>query len=502
MSGILRYEVIKTEYGAHTLNVSCNDIVLEFDLSDFFSDKNYIENLFVYINEYVSTLSVSTQQEIFNTFYKLYINKSENLNFNDQQTIDKLENKIAKVSNLLNFNNFKLWLSWKQDLLYFPDNIKNEFIFDPDMNVTKEKTYTRKEYMDLVGSIMFIRAMLPLYIDFYNYIKQVTNQYYYKLILLFIKSDIFVCEEFNKLKEYIESIQVSIEDTGNKNEYLIINKGLSDDDVVDSIIGEIIFGKLITIDFFNKKSNIISFIFQTIKYKSNFASTDGVIIRSKTIKDDPSKEDISYFEDYRKTSNITLGTIVEIQYALDNTQLLLSTLGYKDIDLEKYKEEIGRTHLLMNRKINKVQIILLGWFLHKFINPRALYYIEIKKLIELLTIASIVLWENNHHFMSILMTSYMNQEENYINVLFKYTVNKNIIKQLTPHYSLTVEEDKPSLLEKTINEIVKEITSSTWIPTTDPSKLSVIKSQKNILSMPSNINDLVCNYIEFINKNI
>lgn len=499
MSG-LHYLISKTEYNTYNLTISFNDLKLEFDLSDFFKDLSFIDNLFNIINEYIQTLSITTQEEIFNTFLKFYNSKVDGIDFNDITTVTKLEDKITKLTLAFNLNNFKMWLSWRQDELYFPDNIKSEFIFDPDMNVTKEKTYTKKEYLDLISVIMCIRALTPIYIDYYNYIKQVTTHYYYKLYMLFIKSDIYTSEEIEKLKGYIEAIQTTLDTGSNKNEYLIINKGLSDDDIVDSIIGEIIFGKLLTIDFFNKKSNIISFIFQTIKYKSNFAGTDGNIIRSKITKDDSTKEDISYFEDYRKTSAVALGTIVEIQYALDNTDVLLRHLGYTNFDYERYQIELNKSRILLSSRVHKTQIILLGWFLHKFINPRALYYIEVKKLVELLTIAKIVLWDNGHHFISLLMTSYKSDEENFINVLIKYTVNKQIIKKLHTYYSFTIEDDKTPLLEKTITEMSKEITSNIWIPTASQEELAIIKSSNNIISIPNNINDLIFYYIEFINQ--
>jgi hypothetical protein len=63
--------------------------------------------------------------------------------------------------------------------------------------------------------------------------------------MLFIRSDIYNCPEIDKLKRYIEANQITL--IGNtKNEHLIINAGLSDDDILDSLVSEIIFNKLLT----------------------------------------------------------------------------------------------------------------------------------------------------------------------------------------------------------------------------------------------------------------
>ncbi len=496
----MTYKIEPSEYGLNVLKVGFTDHEqIELDLTDFYKDQSNILNLYDQINEYVATLPIYTQKEIYDVFYKVYTNEYKQ-NYNDVNFIIKLENKIAKVSELLNYNNFKMWLAHKESQMIIPDNIRSDYIYDPDMNTTEEKTYIKHEYRDLIGLIIFIRALSPLYLDFYNYIKQLTNHYYYKLFMLFIKSDIYVSPEIEKLKRYIEANQITL--IGNtKNEHLIINAGLSDDDILDSLVSEIIFNKLLTIDFFNKKCNIISFIFQTIKYKGNFVTSDSVVIRSKTTINDPTKEDISYFEDYRKTSNIPIGTVVEIQHAISNIDFLVNALGHSNFDYDMYNRELENVKSLMDNRLDKIQIYLLGWFISKIINPRALYYIEFKKLVELMLFAKVVLMKNNQEFIGMLLSSYKSKETNYINIIIRSGVNKTLVKKLADYYKFTIEDDKQSVIEKTISEVSKEIVNCLWVPVGDVEQVSPYVNKDGYLIIPNTLNDIIVNYVEFVNRN-
>lgn len=500
---MLEYRIGLSEYGLNVLQVTYSgQETIEIDLTDFYKDQNkeqsLLQNLYVQINEYVKLLPPHIQREIYDVFYKVY-NNDYKQNYSDQAYVIKLENNIAKVSELLNYNNFKIWIADKEGEMIIPENIQNAYIYDPDMNTTQEKTYVRHEYRDLIGLIIFIRALSPLYIDFYNYIKQITNHYYYKIFMLFIRSDIYMCPEIEKLKRYIEVNQQTL--IGNtKNEHLILTAGLSDDDILDSLVSEIIFNKLLVIDFFNKKCNIISFIFQTIKYKGNFVASDSVAIRGKTTVNDPNKDDISYFEDYRKTSNIPIGTVVEIQHALSNIPQLVHTLGYTDFDYNLYQMELNNVKFIMDKGVDKIQVYLLGWFLNKFINPRALHYVEYRKLVELLLFAKVVLLQRNQKFIAMLLSSYKTNEGNYVNIIIRNTLNKAIIKRLNEAYGFVMEEEKQSMIEKTIMEISREIVNTLWVPVGTPDQLNGIVNSENYLDIPNNINDIICTYVEFVNS--
>jgi hypothetical protein len=501
ITNYLIYSVEKQDFQAPVLKLKLQEKELFFDIANI--AKVITDDLFITINKYFSKIDFETNQAIFDIFDRFHTLKSTNVDFTNPAIIEALEMDVMTLVDLIDLERFKNWLQWNNNDISFPLNIKEEFIFDPDLSVTREKTYTKKEYQDLVANILVIRMVVPVLTEYYNQINDTVKYSFYRVFLLTIRSKIYNSEEMEKLRTYIIEIQTSlnIQGTGKMDQYILL-KGLSTDDINEFILADIIFTKLLFMDFLNNKSNIVSFIFQTIKYKTNSPATDADTIRSRTLKSDPKKEDQSYFEDYRKTSDVTLGTIAEIQHFLDNTQLIVSELKLASYySLAEYTEELNYSFRLSKQKVTKIQIILLGWFMHKYINPRALFYIENKKVIELLTLANVVLWNAGHRFVALLLTSNIDDSSNYINSTVKYSFNKTDIAKLKTDYGMSISETK-NILESSILEVVKEISAYIWTPNTTIEKRNAHNDANSIrnLNIPNNLISQLCDFIVFVNR--
>lgn len=495
------YSVEKTEYQNTVLKLKLQDRELFFDTDNIAKVVN--DDLFITINKYFSKLDYGTNRTIFDIFDRFHTLKSTNVDFSNGAVIAGLEHDITTLVELIDLERFKNWLQWNNNDIIFPLNIKEEFIFDPDLSVTREKTYTKKEYQDLVANILVIRMTVPILTEYYNHIKDTVKYSFYKVFLLLIRSKIYNSEEMEKLRIYIIEIQSSLNlQSTSKMDHYVLLKGLSTDDVNEFILADIIFTKLLFMDFVNNKSNIVSFIFQTIKYKTNFIATDSDAIRSRVLKDDPKKEDLSYFEDYRKTSDVTLGTIVEIQHFLNNSGLIVRELKLEPYFTEaEYNEELNYSFRLSKQRVTKIQIILLGWFLHKYVNPRALFYVENTKIIELLTLANVALWNAGHKFVALLLTANIDDGSNYINSTVKYSFNKSDIAQLKTNYSMAIDDNK-NILESSILEVVKEISAYIWTPNTTLEKRNNHNETNNVknLNIPNNLISQLCDFISFVNR--
>lgn len=140
---------------------------IEVDLTDFYKDQSYINNLYIQIDEYVKLLPIQSQRELYDLFYKAYAIDATS-KYTDPVVVNQIEMDIARASKLLNYPMFRTWISAKESEMIIPENIKDVYVYDPDMNTTEEKTYVRHQYRDLIGLIVFTRALSPLYLDFYN----------------------------------------------------------------------------------------------------------------------------------------------------------------------------------------------------------------------------------------------------------------------------------------------------------------------------------------------
>jgi len=494
---MLQFKIVLSEYGFQVLEVSLpGNETLEFDLYDFYKDKVYLDTIYDQVNEYLTLLPDYVQKDIYDTIHTTTINNYK-ANFQDHNFVLKLEQKIAKVCDLLNYENFRIWIRQKEGQMLIPETVLTEYIFDQDMNTTKEKTYVRNEYVDLIGLIIFIRALSPLYLEYFGYIKQITPHYYYRLFNLFVRSSVYTSDEIYKLRTYIEVNHQTLVGS-DKNEHLVISAGLSDDDIMDSLISEVIFNKLSTVDFFNKPCNIVSYIFNTIKYKGAFITSDSVVIRGKSAINDPNKEDMSYFEDYRKNTDVSIGIKVEIQHALSNPNMLLNGLNLSTFNFDRYNSELANINLFLNNRIDKLQLYILGWFLSKIINPRALFYIENKKVMELILFAKVVLIQEGFPFMALLLSSTKTNEGNFVNIIIKNTVTKELLDELKPYYTHMTDDQGLTVIEKTISELSKEIVNTVWRPLGDTSGLEQFINKEGYVVIPSTINDTVCKFVKFV----
>ena len=493
---MLDYRVGPSDSGFNCLWVTMKDVgVVEVNLTDFFKEEHYLSTLYAQADMYVKTLNPAAQAEVYSIFHDTFI-KEHSQSYGEYRVVKEMEQKVKRLVELMDYERWKIWFRQFKPLLPIPETVKDTFKYDPDTGTTSEKTYITDEYIDLTGLIVFIRMLSPIYIEYFNYCKQVSSHPFYLLFRLFVDSDIQECPEIEKLRRYIEANQQTLIGTS-KNEHLIIGAGLSDDDALDYLVAEVIFNKLLTIDFFNKKCNIVSFIFQTIKYKGNFVSSESSSIRTISNRGDTGREDHSYFEDYRKTSTVAVGTFVEIQESLNDPVYLANDLGYPDFDFDAYNKELSTVNQLLKQPPENLQIYLLGWFLSRAVNPRALFYIEKRKIAELRVFAKVALMNTKHSFIGALLCSLKQPDTKYINILIRNSLNKQLMKHLRRHYRFAMEDDKISVIEKAITEVGREITNNIWLPVGDPEQYKGITTLEGFLEIPSNINDVVCGYVDF-----
>lgn len=495
---MLNYSVQLTDSGLNVLRVSCrNEQTFELDLYDFYKDKSSLETLYQGLNEYVQQLPIQTQTEIYNIFFFLYTEDYKSA-FEDEEVITRITSMVREVTALLDYPRFRTWVRNRADTFSFPDAIGHEFIYDPDMSKTEEKTYLYNEYLDLIAFILFIRLLAPLIVDFFNYHKSITNHIYYRLYTLLTESDLAECDEINKLKSYIHSNYISVVGTA-RNENMIISSGLSDEDIIANLTAEVIFNKLLAIDFINRKCNIVSFIFQTVKFKGKQTPSGSSAIRSKPSGKSSALEDMSYFEDYRKTSDITVGVIVEIQHSLSNLDVVLRGLGVTNFNYEMYEAELKDMRKYMLAPMDNLQIVLLGWFMSKVINPRALYYIEYLRLYELMLIARVVLYQRGDYYLAMLISARKTSDYNYVSSTIRSTLTKSSALKLSEKYRAVTEEDKPSVIEKAVLEMSRDIYNSSWIAIGNKETLANVQTIEECLVHPTNLNDVILDFVHQCN---
>ena len=318
--------------------------------------------------------------------------------------------------------------------------------------------------------------------------------------MLFVRSSLVSSADAQKMRDYIEHNQKKTAKTGSgRAESLILVEGLSEDDLTDTLLATVIFQKLLPINFEKRACKAISYAYQTIVHKNDYAGGSSPIIRAKKDESASNKEDASYFEDYRKTSDIPIGSIVELQDSVSSIEELATAMGFTNFDYARYALETQDLSPYMQTKLDKTQVILLGWFLGKVVNPRTLYYLEYRKLVELMLFAKVALLQHERYYMAALISAKKSADPAYLSSVIRNSLSKHLIKRLRDHYPWVMEEEGASVIQKTLLEISKDITNNTWQIVGDPAHIPHVRVINGYLESPQNVTDLLMDYVDFVN---
>jgi hypothetical protein len=488
--------LLKISYGNETLDVSVISLVPKRINNDPYEP---------IVNNYLSTLLETDQRRLFEIYKEIAQVSESTYSAMSRDYYVLLENAIDEVVTILNLDRINAYLERYPNLITYPEDISETFIPDPDLSITEDKTYLKKDYRELVGLLILLRCCVPVFIYYYTNIKPTTKQspstrqFIFATFSLFTKSSLFESNVYLKLVTYVKAIQDTFSaGSDSKFDQYVINEGLSRDDVITSIVAEILLSKLLFIDVTDPKNKIISFIYQTINVKTKSMSSRGSMIKGKKETSSKTIEDKSYFEDYRKSSDISIGTVAELQYACGQLDRIIATIGAEFyFDLKAYEEQMTYSRELIHAPVFKTQIHLLGWLLSKYIDPRALFYIDKNRLIELLTLSHVITWNMGHKFVSLLLVSSISEEESNLFMSTRKTISKAIKDKLCVKYKFLIDEQGDiGPIEKTIETICDDITSQEWVPYTNIEKVYEYNKTRKLttLNMPTHLADELAKY--------
>ncbi len=497
----MQYKIVRVPGSADYLEISHGSDKMEFDVASLLSKNTNIETMFFTLNKYLDSLNAFRQNGLFEILSEFYIHKNRNVDYSKEKEISYLEKVLDSIVKLIAMDDVTYWMLYKQRDVVLPDNLAEVFVYDPDMNVTEEKTYVKPQYVALISLLQVIKICMPILGEYNNYVKEISKQSLHKTFLLLINTSLYEESEMRKLRVYVDEIQNTTKSqAGNKIEQYVIHKGICSDDIIDNIVAEILLNKLLNADLYNPKSNVISVIFQTIKAKSNPTTSDGDIIRMKSsVK--PTGEDVSYFEDYRRTTSFPVGTVAGMQFSFGQVEKIIRKKKAEAyFDQAFYESELIHSHDMLEYPPDDTQIYLLGWFLGCYSNPRSLFYIERNKIIELLTIARVISWNKGQKFISLLLTSCRSANAKpTMNLGTKTTLSLPTQAKLEEVFSFFYDRnDRDNEIEKSILGLHERIVSTTWF--TNANMLHVLeynndnKKGNRKLSLPINLTDVLADF--------
>jgi hypothetical protein len=448
----------------------------------------YEYDVFDHINRYWASLPEQKQNQIF-IIYKDIEYGFDNIH-TKTELFDYLTNKVTELMAVNDLESVHNWITFSSGV-QIPTTIDADYQPSVGDNKSREKTYLKSDYMQLVSLSVLMRCMIPIWGQYITNIRQESgNQFkeYYAFQLL-NKSAVAKCAAMEKLRLYIEH-NVG-EDKQNPNNTI---SGISSEDFGYWLLAFISIRRLCLGDVrgLDPRFHLISFIFKTILQKvrnndSNFEN--GVKFKNIEERSGPDSENkISALERYKIKTNISLGETVELEYSIRDMADAATKLSYK-VDPQLLNRSLQSSQALMQQRLLDPQITLLRWVFKPVISPRGLMYLPKPIVVQALGVAEAVLWARGHKYLALLCSSYpvISDKEMVISpVDSKMRVPKELTDELDKVYPFTSATNSKkagvkqvSLVARSIDTVSDNLTMFSWRSTADESMLQEVFGNTN-----------------------
>lgn len=439
-------------------------------------------DVFDHINRYWASLPEQHQQAIFNLYQEIHIGLDTYWTKNE--LMDFLVDKVAQLVDMHDLDMVQDWAAMKSDI-QVPDSFTADYTHSIDNNTSREKTYTRSDYMQLVTLSLTLRCMIPIWGEYISNIRQDTGTRFkeFYAFQLLNKSKIVRSIPMEKLKVYIDHIVG--EDKVNPNNIL---NHISSEDFGYWLLALVCIRRLCIGDIrgLDSRANLITFIYQFILQKirnndSNFEET----VKPKTFDDrtPDSENKISTLERYKIKTNISPGEIVELEYSLRDIASIANRLTYQ-LDNNMLQRSLVTSQALNNERLLDPQMTLLRWVFKPVISPKGLMYLPKPTIVQAFGALEAVLWARGHKYLALLATSYpvISEREMVVSPMdSKMRVPKELSEELDRLYPYTrIVHSKKSgpkevnLAAKSIDTLTDNLAMFSWRPTADDSMLQEV----------------------------
>jgi hypothetical protein len=470
------------------VTIEHNGVKIKFAVSVYgratFQDSDY--DVFHQINQFWSTIHPDEQDRVFELYsiiYDRFGRIAENEDF--KEVLVDCINKLYEIHNL---DRLQDWITFSSDIS-IPDSFTVDYTHSVDNNTSREKTYTKSDYVKLVTLSLALRVMIPIWGEFISNIRHNTGTQFkeFYAFQLLTNTTIMHSVPMEKLKIYIEHIIGQDKYDPNKN-----MNNISSEDYGFWLLSLVCIRRLCTGDIRGNdvKAHLITLIYKFIiqKIRNNDSNFENQV-RFKTFDDKggsgkDSENKISVLERYKIKTNISLGEIVQLEYSMRDIPSIANKLTSK-LDFAMLERSLNTSHKLMDVPLLDPQMCLLRWVFKPVISPRGLMYLPKFSIVQALGVLETVLWARGFKYLAILSTCqavFSNDREIVISpVDSKMRVPKELTEKLDDIYPYkrinnnrkTVSKNT-NLAAASIDTLADNLSLFSWRPTCDDSMLEEV----------------------------
>lgn len=389
------------------VRISHNGEEVNFSISKFGRD-NFQKpefDVFEQINLFWADLPIGKQNQIFQIYKD--IQQAYDSPFDKQALTDFLTMKATELLEYHNLDLVKDWLSFRSVVL-IPNTFAEEYVHSIDNNTTRDKTYTRADYKDLISLSLSLRCMIPIWGEYINMTRHDTGNEFKELHAFQIinKSSILHSQPMIKLRTYIENVTVDKHTPDN------VLRGISSEDFVYWLLSLLCIKRLTIADIRGNSStsHIMTYVYKFIVQKiqnrdNNFENS----YKEKRFDDKgPGNQEnkISTLEKYKIKTNISPGEVVELEVSMRDMYNVAGKLTSR-ITTEQLAISLGTCQVLNNYPLLDPQLLLLSWVFKPAISPQGLLYLPKETIVNALGTLESVLWARGHEYLAVLSSCHI-----------------------------------------------------------------------------------------------
>ncbi|MNU19679.1 hypothetical protein D3C71_79120 [compost metagenome] len=288
-----------------------------------------------------------------------------------------------------------------------PETLKDTFKESYEQPGTRERTYLKEDYRNLVVLTVALRAMVPVWGEFISltYRENGTTLKEYYAFRLLAHANVMKSEAMERLRVYVEHSLPA-----DKSKAAAILGGISSEDFPTWVLGLVVVRRLTVGDVrgMDPQTTLITLIYKYIhsRVKSHDNSFIG-LVKEKSVEGGSSQEgenNLSKLEGYKVKQDIPAGDIVALEYFMQDVHGLAARVC-PDMDPALLQQSLTSIQALEKEQIREPQMLLTQWIMSKAVPPRGLRLVSKKQCLDAMAITQAALWHRGHLELAALVSA-------------------------------------------------------------------------------------------------
>lgn len=428
--------------------------------------------------------------------------------FDVYNLIEGLINPVAELIGLHDFESIRKKISLDPHV-HIPEKCTAEYDPSDEKPGSRDQTYLRSDYIELVAFEVLCRVMVPIWTEFIHHTaSEIGDHKEYFAYMLLEKSYVPKLNAIAKLERYIS---VSIGKVGDNSLNVMIN-GSGTEDFPAKLLASLVVSKIAIapLNPVGPDTNIVTAIYYYVRgHQNGDAPTKYAdMVKPKTTSDSSGSDEnkASNMEAYKISQAISVGDKIMLNVYMSDILRVASKLDPK-MDLRLLDEFYQQSQGLMHERISTVQVTLVQFVLKRVISPRGVVLLKKMELLNAIAVTQTWLWENDYHSLAGIVggTAMLGDQVTFVGGnSSRVRLPVETIAEIEKLFPISVIPQGSSIKSKQINPIIRaidkfneELSANDWVLRMSPDKIKLVNGYEGMtrLTCPNDIKLIIAKLI-------